>query len=1237
MPVINAPTTGNQTVANNASLLVTRLGGVEGNISLGVNSRFQLQGYLLGTVLPGGSDFQVTVAQGGFWDGTLDASVAGLSFQLRNFGDIAAVISWAGKTTIVNNGSMAGGIFGDWSGTLEPFSLDNRGSIFGAPYFNHGFEATIRTASGHDRIANSGVISGLIDLGSGNDSLANSGTISGIIFLSHGNDTIDTRNGLVEGFVSGGNGNDVLLGGAGGESMQGGNGDDWLDGGAGHDTLIDGDGANTLLGGDGNDRLSVANTTFASNDLLDGGNGDDLLQDLTGGANTMLGGDGRDTLRAGWQNDLLDGGDGADMLHAGGGADTLLGGQGNDSLFGGDGNESLDGGTGADLMIGGRGDDIFVVDDLGDRISESANGSGTDTILLRIARFSLGGSAVENATGDIAGLDFSITGNSLANRLVGRNNQDSLIGLGGADELLGLAGNDSLDGGSGNDGLDGGAGHDTLLGGAAHDMLRGDGIGFEATERFEQGEGPLRTILSTPTIFVDFDRDGDLDIVGQVYSGLAAWRQNDDGSYTMMDGLGGRPASPFPVLPWSVRSARPALTDLDADGDLDLVYGAESGTLGVYARVGTGWEAMDGAGGRPANPFAGISVGMFSVPVFVDLDMDGGQDLVVGAQDGTLRAWLRSGTGTGTWTPMDGIGTNMPNPFAGIDVGSNSSPAFTDLDGDGDRDLVVGAEDGTLRAWEKGGFGRGVYTPMDGLGGNRHNPFGGIVNPGGLSAPSFVDLDRNGEAELVLNPNNFQSGLHVYARHRGLDSLDGGTGNDTLDGGGGADTMAGGSGDDLYVVDDAGDVVVEVYGGGLDSVLLRIPTYSLVGTQIENVRVEGLASYADLAFHITGNHLSNILEAGARADTLDGGAERDVLWGGLGNDSLMGGAAEDTVYGEGGDDTLDGGDGADRLTGDSGRDSLVGGAGDDTLNGGAELDMADYGAVAGALNLTATGGGDGQGGTDNLMEIEILIGGSGADTINFSSATFSATLMGSGGDDRLTGGSGADNLFGGTGNDSLSGGGGNDTLDGFSGADTMLGGAGDDTFFVGDGDVVREDSNQGNDTVLLRRALLTLAGTHVENVRAEGLGFAVSVTGNSLGNLLAGSAQADTLNGDGGHDTLEGRGGADLLIGGTGQDIFVFDTALGAGVDTIQGYSVTDDTIRLDDDIFTAIGAKGSLAAAAFQLGAAAREADDRIIYDNVTGMLRYDADGNGSGAAVQIATLTSVTGTISHSEFSIF
>ena len=76
-------------------------------------------------------------------------------------------------------------------------------------------------------------------------------------------------------------------------------------------------------------------------------------------------------------------------------------------------------------------------------------------------------------------------------------------------------------------------------------------------------------------------------------------------------------------------------------------------------------------------------------------------------------------------------------------------------------------------------------------------------------------------------------------------------------------------------------------------------------------------------------------------------------------------------------------------------------------------------------------------------------------------------------------------------------------------------------------------------------------------------------------------------------------------------------------MDTITDFSVADDTIRLENAIFAALGTTtGTLAAGKFFKGAAAHDVDDRIIYNSVNGALMYDSNGSAAGDAVQFATI---------------
>ncbi|MDX1297069.1 MAG: peroxidase family protein [Pseudomonas sp.] len=216
-----------------------------------------------------------------------------------------------------------------------------------------------------------------------------------------------------------------------------------------------------------------------------------------------------------------------DQIFALGGNDILNGLAGNDFLDGGAGSDLLDGGLGADVMLGGTGNDTYIVDDVGDVVTELA-GEGTDTVLTSLLSYVLDAN-VERLTFTGIG-NFVGTGNALNNILTGGNGNDILDGGAGADRLVGGFGDDSyfvdvandiiieefgggtdtvystsatfnlranvenlthigsnatevngngldnvIQGGIGNDTLNGRGGNDTLIGGDGNDTLIGGG------------------------------------------------------------------------------------------------------------------------------------------------------------------------------------------------------------------------------------------------------------------------------------------------------------------------------------------------------------------------------------------------------------------------------------------------------------------------------------------------------------------------------------------------------------------------------------------------------------------------------------------------------------------------------------------------------------------------------------------------------------------------------------------
>ena len=139
------------------------------------------------------------------------------------------------------------------------------------------------------------------------------------------------------------------------------------------------------------------------------------------------------------------------------------------------------------------------------------------------------------------------------------------------------------------------------------------------------------------------------------------------------------------------------------------------------------------------------------------------------------------------------------------------------------------------------------------------------------------------------------------------------------------------------------------------------------------------------------------------------------------------------------------------------------------------------------------------------------------------------------------------------------------------------------------------------------------------------------MTGNSGHNLLNGLRGEDRIEGGAGNDMLYGSEGDDVLIGGAGLDKFLFNKVPGsgelrAGVDDILDFSVPNDVIYLATYAFTRIGPKGTLSPNAFHKGTGAADASDRIVYDQASGNIFYDADGTGAAARILFATVDAGT-----------
>ncbi|MEC4984443.1 MAG: calcium-binding protein [Oscillatoria sp. PMC 1068.18] len=324
-------------------------------------------------------------------------------------------------------------------------------------------------------------------IGTGASELLPGGNGDDTILAGGGNDTSNGRDG-----------NDLIDGEGGNDDLRGGKDDDLIFGGSGSDTLKGGEGDDTLVGGLGNDLY----LNYVNDEAGDGtvfielpGEGRDTLATsvddytLPGGVEIeeiILSQDALTFTGNEFGNQIgrvagldagpiaavnLDGAGGNDTLNGTQGDDTLDGGEGDDRLFGGLGNDLLDGGVGADRLTGGDGDDTYVVDDVGDRITEE-EGEGTDTVISSASEFKLRANQeiliLEEGAGDIIG-----RGNTEANQIFGNEGDNEIIGAAGDDTLDGGEGDDTLNGGADNDFLVGGSDVDLLIGGRGNDTLVG--------------------------------------------------------------------------------------------------------------------------------------------------------------------------------------------------------------------------------------------------------------------------------------------------------------------------------------------------------------------------------------------------------------------------------------------------------------------------------------------------------------------------------------------------------------------------------------------------------------------------------------------------------------------------------------------------------------------------------------------------------------------------------------------
>jgi len=198
--------------------------------------------------------------------------------------------------------------------------------------------------------------------------------------------------------------------------------------------------------------------------------------------------------------------------------------------------------------------------------------------------------------------------------------------------------------------------------------------------------------------------------IGPVWTAKSEWNTPDTGSY-----------------------ASPCLVDLDSDGDDDLLIGESYGISYAYENTGNAsspvWKAK--------SEWNAPDVGTVGVPCTADLDGDGDYDLLIGEKYGVSYAYENTGnTSSPVW--------KAKSEWNAPDIGNIAGPAFADLDSDGDYDLLIGAYNGVSYGYENtGNITNPVWTAKSewniNVGVNPSNP-----------KLAFSDLDDDGDYDLLI-------------------------------------------------------------------------------------------------------------------------------------------------------------------------------------------------------------------------------------------------------------------------------------------------------------------------------------------------------------------------------------------------------------------------------------------------------------------------------------------------------
>lgn len=874
--------------------------------------------------------------------------------------DVASYLS-AGSGITVN---LTTGTANDGSGGSD--TLSSIEHVYGSSY------ADTITGNSIDNLILGGAGNDTIDGGAGNDTSDYTTATSGIIA------------NLSTGAVTGGAGSDTLtsienlLGSSYGDTLTGSSAANTINAGEGNDTVIGSNGNDALIGGLGTDTLSysAAAALVAVNLSLgtsvkgsSGVNGTDTIsgfENITGSsyadtltgdsaANIITGGAGDDTIAGGIGNDTLDGGaDNGDRvtyisassavtvnLSAGmasdgdGGTDTLVnfekvtGSSYNDTITGNALSNDLIGGEGNDILNGENGNDYFTGGAGNDTID---GGAGTDTL---------------RTTGALVGVHVNLTtGFVYEDGLGGADivtNIESLDGTGFNDILIGNSGINNLNGGSGVDYIEGAAGLDSLNGGSGNDTigykLSTSGVNINLTTGVgTDGFGNTENLTAFENIYGSAYNDT---LTGNSGSNVLTGGAGND----TIDGGASNDSIMYEDAASGINVNLAANTASDGDGGTDTLYNIERVFGSLYADTITADSLDNYLDGKAGND------SLYGADGADTLLGGSGNDLIDGG----------NGADTVSYTiATSGVAVNLTTGIANDgDGGTDTLTSVETVIGSSFNDVIIGDSLANTMQGENGDdrfYGAGGNDIIYGGNGSDTADYRTAASAITVTLVSgyFSVTDGDGGTDTLYQLENvFGSAYNdVIAGTTGDNFMSGGAGNDSMNGNNGIDTLS-------YLEASSAVTVNLMTGtasdgdGGTDSIL-----------NIENIIG---SNYDDI---ITGFNFGNQLYGGAGNDILNGNNGTDLLDGGDGVDtaSYSSAAAARTINLAGG--TATGTSTAHTLVN---IENVVGSNYNDTITGNAQANKIEAGD--GNDNLYGAGG------------LDILTGGSGADTFIFEANT----------------------------------------------------------------------------------------------------------------------------------------------------------------------------------------------------------------------------------------------------------